>query len=161
LLGAGLGAASLHCWHSTAQAFVENLDPSMRWDLLQATFALQALPRAERMEVLRRLRPRVQRLALVEFDIPRLAHGSDAYIDSLLHRYHRIAAGYNDDRALVAHGFLAPMLLGQLRPPLQPSNWEQPQPDWQEDLAACGYHTVHSATLFDYAWSPAFLLVAI
>ena len=149
----------LHAWHQTAQQFVADLQPNQRWDLAQSTFALQSLPPTERMETLRGLRPHARRFALVEFDIPVLEPGSAAHYASLANRYQRALDGYGDDAALIAGGFLAPMLLGQLRPDARPSNWEQPIAAWVEELRACGYALERKEHLYDYSWSPAVLMV--
>lgn len=151
----------LHAWHQTAQAFTASLRPDQRWDLAQSTFALQSLPPAERRETLRRLRPHVRRLALVEFDIPVLEPGSDAYYASLARRYQRALDDYGDNAELIAGGFLAPMLLGQLRPDARPSNWEQPIAGWIEELRESGYALEFKQPLYDYSWSPAVLMVFV
>lgn len=149
----------LHAWPLTAQAFVDGLPSSMYWDLAQSTFALQSLPPGERGAMLRRLRPHLRRFALVEFDVPALEPGSASHFASLARRYQRALDGYGDDAALVAGGFLAPMLLGQLRPDARPSNWEQPVTAWVEEFAAAGYALARQEALYDYSWSPAVLMV--
>ena len=149
----------LHAWRQNAQEFTAALQTDQHWDLAQSTFALQSLPPAERGEVLRRLRPHVGRLALVEFDVPVLEPGSDAYFVSLARRYQRALEGYGSEAELVAGGFLAPMLLGQLRPGARPSNWEQPVAAWVEELSGCGFSLAGVRMLYDYSWSPAVLMV--
>lgn len=154
-----LSIAALDAHHQPAQRFAETLPPGQHWDLAQSTFALQALPPDERQATLRRLRPHLRRFALVEFDVPVLAPGSAAHYASLARRYQRALDGYGDDAPLVAGGFLAPMLLGQLRTNARPSNWEQPMSGWIEAFAAAGYALAAREALYDYSWSPAVLLV--
>lgn len=149
----------LHAWCQTAQAFAGALQAERHWDLAQSTFALQSLPPAERRETMQRLRPHIRRLALVEFDVPVLELGSDAHYASLAQRYQRALDGYGNDAELVAGGFLAPMLLGQLRPDARPSNWEQPIAGWIEELRDSGYALEFKQPLYDYSWSPAVLMV--
>ncbi|MGX5732350.1 class I SAM-dependent methyltransferase [Pseudoxanthomonas beigongshangi] len=143
---------------TTLQAFVRALTPADHWDLAQSSFALQSLPPTERVEALRALRPHVETLVLVEFDVPAFAHGSDAYFHSIARRYERCLAQYGDDADLIARGFLAPMLAGQLRRDAAPSNWEQPIADWQRELERAGYRLRESRPLYDYSWSPAWWL---
>jgi hypothetical protein len=154
-----LALEHLLAWPIGAQDFAASLRPEQHWDLAQSTFALQSLPPAERKDTLRRLRPHVRQLAIVEFDVPVLEASSAAYFDSLAQRYERALAGYGDDAPLVAGGFLAPMLLGQLRQASRPSNWEQPIQAWLEELREAGYATVRTEALYDYSWSPAVLML--
>jgi SAM-dependent methyltransferase len=149
----------LLAWPIGAQDFAASLRPEQQWDLAQSTFALQSLPPAERKDTLRRLRPHVRQLAVVEFDVPVLEASSAEYFDSLAQRYERALAGYGEDAPLVAGGFLAPMLLGQLRQASRPSNWEQPIQAWLEELREAGYATVRTEALYDYSWSPAVLML--
>ncbi|MBT2118419.1 hypothetical protein KK141_20350 [Dyella sp. LX-66] len=149
----------LLAWPIGAQDFAASLRPEQQWDLAQSTFALQALPPAERKDTLRRLRPHVRQLAVVEFDVPVLEASSAEYFDSLAQRYERALAGYGEDAPLVAGGFLAPMLLGQLRQASRPSNWEQPIQAWLEEMREAGYATVRTEALYDYSWSPAVLML--
>lgn len=143
---------------TTLQAFADSLDPAAHWDLAQSSFALQSLPPDERVEALRALRPHVDTLVLVEFDVPALAHGSDAYFHSIAERYERCLAQYGDDADLIARGFLAPMLAGQLRRDVAPSNWEQPIAAWQREFEQAGYRLREARHLYDYSWSPAWWL---
>ena len=149
----------LLAWPISAQDFAASLRPEQQWELAQSTFALQALPPLQRRNTLRRLRPHVRRLALVEFDVPALEAGSAGYFASLAQRYERALAGYGEDAPLVAGGFLAPMLLGQLRQGSRPSNWEQPIAAWVEELREAGYALVRTEALYDYSWSPAVLML--
>ena len=153
-------ASELVLHATTLQAFVRSLSPADHWDLAQSSFALQSLPPDERIEALRALRPHVDTLALVEFDVPALSHGSDAYFHSVAQRYERCLAQYGDDADLIARGFLAPMLAGQLRRDVAPSNWEQPIAGWQHELEQAGYRLREVRHLYDYSWSPAWWVEA-
>lgn len=142
-------------------AFAAKLGPDARWDLAQATFALQAIPEPERWTGLARLRAHVKRLVIVEFDIPDLQRGTDDYIASLAQRYERALGEYEGaTRELVAQGFLIPMFLGQLDAQTAATNWEHPMPVWREKLEALGWRVTRVAHISDYFWAPAFVLVA-
>ncbi|HEY4090387.1 MAG TPA: class I SAM-dependent methyltransferase [Luteibacter sp.] len=145
-------------WQLTLQAFLAQLAPERRWDLAQSTFALQSIPPGERLTALKRLRRHVTRLAIVEFDVPLFANAGERF-SSLAARYERAAREYGEDAPLVAGGFLAPMLLGQLRA-TTPSNWEQPISAWQEELVRAGYRVASTSHVHDYSWAPAWLIVA-
>ena len=133
-----------------------------RWDLAQASFALQAIPESERWDGLARLRAHVRRLVIVEFDIPAdLPRGSDAYVASLAQRYERALGEYEGaTRDLVAQGFLMPMFLGQLDAQTAATNWEHPMPVWRNKLEGLGWRVTRLEHLCDYFWAPAFVLVA-
>lgn len=136
-------------------------DSNHRWDLAQATFALQAIPEPERWAGLARLRAHVRRLVIVEFDIPDLQRGTDAYVASLAQRYERALGEYEGNtRDLVAQGFLVPMFLGQLDAQTAATNWEHPMPVWRDKLEALGWRVQRLAHISDYFWAPAFVLVA-
>jgi hypothetical protein len=142
-------------------AFAARLQPNDRWDLAQATFALQAIPEPERWAGLSRLRGHVKRLVIVEFDIPDLARGSDAYVASLAQRYERALGEYEGEtRDLVAQGFLIPMFLGQLDAQTAATNWEHPAAVWRDQLERLGWRVTRLAHISDYFWAPAFALVA-
>lgn len=151
-------ASRLSVHGTTLQAFTGNLDSAAHWDLAQSSFALQSLRPGERIEALRALRPHVDALVLVEFDVPALAHGSDAYFHSIAGRYERCLAQYGDDADLIARGFLAPILAGQLRRDVAPSNWEQPIAGWRREFEQAGYRLREARHLYDYSWSPAWWL---
>ncbi|WP_457356366.1 class I SAM-dependent methyltransferase [Roseateles sp. P5_D6] len=141
--------------------FAAKLQPDDHWDLAQATFALQAIPEPERWAGLARLRAHVKRLVIVEFDIPDLQRGSDAYVASLAQRYERALGEYEGaTRELVAQGFLIPMFLGQLDAQTAATNWEHPMPVWREKLESLGWRVTRLARISDYFWAPAFVLVA-
>jgi len=142
-------------------AFAAQLQPSDRWDLAQATFALQAIPDPERWEGLARLRSHVQRLVIVEFDIPPLTRGTDEHLQSLASRYERALGEYEGaTRELVAQGFLIPMFLGQIDEQTAATNWEHPAEVWRDKLDELGWRVQRLERLCDYFWAPAFMLVA-
>jgi len=141
--------------------FTDALAPADRWDLAQATFALQAIPEAERWQGLARLRRHAERLVIVEFDVPVLERGSEALLLSLAGRYERALGEYEGAvRNLVAQGFLLPMFLGQLDETTSATNWEHPATVWRERLEGLGWRVQRLERLCDYFWAPAFVLVA-
>ncbi|AGI09773.1 hypothetical protein GUF72_21520 [Xanthomonas citri pv. citri] len=146
-------------YRMTMENFAEGFDDEDHWDLAQSTFALQSIETKTREQALAALAGHVDRLVIVEFDVPDLTPNSDAYYQSLAHRYERAASEYSEDAALVAGGFLAPMLLGQLRS-IAPSNHEQPADAWVAELERAGYRVLSRANLHDYSWSTAFSLTA-
>ena len=113
-----------------------------------------------RRPALHRLASHVDRLVIVEFDVPALAEGSVALYESLARRYELAANEQREHAELVASGFLAPMLLGQLRAQ-SPSNWEQPAIAWVDELLANGFRTVDVEHVHDYSWAPAVLITAV
>lgn len=131
-----------------------------RFDLVESTFALHALPHDERSTVLTALRGHVSRLVLAEFDVPDHPVGGDEHLAFLADTYEQGLAEYDSDRELVAQGFLMPVLTGQLAPGARRSTWEQPATAWAAQLTDCGYHEVMIEPLYDYWSSPAFLLTA-
>ncbi|PPU21867.1 hypothetical protein [Xanthomonas arboricola] len=147
-------------YRMTMENFVEGFDDEDHWDMAQSTFALQSIEAKAREQALEALAGHVDRLVIVEFDVPDLAPNSDAYYQSLAQRYERAASEYGENAALVAGGFLAPMLLGQLRS-IAPSNHEQPADAWAAELERSGYRVIGKANLHDYSWATAFSLIAI
>jgi SAM-dependent methyltransferase len=113
-----------------------------RFDLAESTFALHALPHDERSGVLTALRGHVSRLVLAEFDVPDHPVGGAEHLAFLADTYEQGLAEYDSDRDLVAHGFLMPVLTGQLAPDARRSTWEQPATAWAAQLIDCGYHDV-------------------
>ncbi|UPG87432.1 class I SAM-dependent methyltransferase [Luteibacter aegosomatis] len=142
----------------TFQAFASRLASGQPWDMAQATFSLQSIPSVERLEALKRLRSHVTRLVVVEFDVPVFDDARDRHA-SLARRYEQAAREYREQAPLVAGGFLAPMLLGQLQA-TTPSNFEQPIAAWQDEITRAGYRIASATHLHDYSWAPAWLIVA-
>ena len=147
-------------YNQSFEEFAGNLEPGRRWQLAQSTFALQSVPPHARVKALRKLAAHVDRLVVVEFDVPDLAAGSHELYESLATRYELAATEQGDNADLVASGFLAPMLLGQLRA-ATPSNWEQPADAWVHELRASGFRTVEVRHVHDYSWAPAIGITAV
>jgi SAM-dependent methyltransferase len=142
------------------QSYLAGLPDDARFDLVEATFALHAIPPDERDGVLTNLAGRTGVLALAEFDVPAFEHGSDEHLRFLAESYDRGLAEYDGDRDLVAAGFLMPVLTGQLAPGAARSTWEQPAQDWAAQVERAGFTEIEMRPLADYWWSPAFLLTA-
>lgn len=152
---------SLHAGYNQGlESFVAGLGADDHWELAQATFALQSIPPDARKPALRTLTSHVDRLVIVEFDVPAFPDKSVALYESLARRYELAAHEQGEHAELVASGFLAPMLLGQLRAQ-SPSNWEQPAIAWVNELLASGFRTVDVEHVHDYSWAPAVLITAV
>ncbi|GLY28800.1 class I SAM-dependent methyltransferase [Kineosporia sp. NBRC 101731] len=147
-------------WAGTAQTFLESLPAESHWPLAQSTFALHTLPHEERTAVLAQLRPHLDVLVVVDFDVPHHAVGSAGHLDFLARTYEQGLAEYDADRELVAQGFLMPVLVGQLRPGATRVTWEQSKEKWLEQVKSAGYNDVQVSPLCEYWSSPAFLLTA-
>ena len=145
---------------TTLEQFASDLPATEHWDMAQSTFALQSITPAARQAALRLLAAHVDRLVIVEFDVPDLVVGTPEYYDSLATRYEQACADCGDDADLVAGGFLAPMLLGQLRA-AAPSNHEQSKTAWIVELADAGFRVVRVTHVHAYSWANAFLLEAL
>jgi hypothetical protein len=157
-LGERLPAASVHA--TTAQAFLAALDEE-RWDVGESTFALHAIPTAERPAVLAALARRCDRYVLVDFDVPDFSGQRDPdRVAYCTERYEIALAEYEGDGGLVAQGFLIPVLLGGFDPAVPQSTWEQPAAAWEVEFRAAGYGAVVTEPLCDYPWAPAFVLTA-
>jgi hypothetical protein len=152
------GAASVRTWPGTAQSFVAGLSPGASFDLVESTFALHTIPHQQRTDLLAALRPHVDTLVVVEFDVPE-ATGRDR-LRFLAETYERGLAEYDTDIDLVAQGFLMPVLVGQLAPGAPRSTWEQPASAWSEQVERAGFTHTTTTPLYDYWSSPAFLLTA-
>lgn len=135
-----------------------HVGPDQRWGIAQSTFALHAIPPGERPELLRWLRERVDRLLIVEFDVPELADGSLEHVAYLAERYEVGVREYVDHPDAVS-GFLMPVLAGQLDPARRRYTFEQPIGAWVGQLEDAGWQ-VTTAPVFDYWWAPAVLIDA-
>ena len=147
-------------YNQDLETFVEHLGADDRWELAQSSFALQSIPPEARVRALQKLLPHVNRLVIVEFDVPTFAAGSADLYDSLATRYELAASEQGEHAGLVASGFLAPMVLGQLRA-RSPSNWEQPAAAWADELLASGFRAVEVEHVHDYSWAPAVCITAM
>ena len=153
-------AAAVQAWPMDLQDLLAATPADRRYSLAQSTFALHAIRTDQRTGLLRDLRERVSRLAVVEFDVPALPPGSPTHLQFLADSYERGLGEYDADRDLVAQGFLMPVLVGQLSPGAVRSTWEQPADAWRSQVEAAGYSDVRIQALSDYWSSPAFLLTA-
>jgi hypothetical protein len=137
-------------------------DPADRWDLVQETFAMLSLPVSERTAALRWLRTRASRLILAEFDVPRAEHPLHPdWYRYVLSRYESGMAEYPNPYNLVRQEFLAPVLLGTLRPTEDKIHYEQTVRDWGRDLAQAGF-TVDGEPrrISEFWWGDAYLIEA-
>ncbi|ONI80282.1 hypothetical protein ALI22I_43760 [Saccharothrix sp. ALI-22-I] len=146
--------------HTGVEPFAAALPEDAVFDVTQSTFALHTLPHEVRDGVLADLVGHVGVLAVVEFDVPDLPHASPEHRRFLAEAYERGLTEYDTDRALVAQGFLMPVLTGQLVPGATRATWEQPASRWAEQVTRAGFTDVEVTRLHDYWWSPAFLLTA-
>ncbi|MEU4443356.1 class I SAM-dependent methyltransferase [Actinosynnema sp. NPDC050801] len=146
--------------HTRVEPFAAALPADAVFDVAQSTFALHTLPHEVRDGVLADLVGHVGVLAVVEFDVPDLPHASPEHRRFLAEAYERGVTEYDADRALVAQGFLMPVLTGQLVPGATRSTWEQPASRWADQVERAGFTDVRVTRLHDYWWSPAFLLTA-
>ncbi|HVI54526.1 MAG TPA: methyltransferase domain-containing protein [Luteibacter sp.] len=155
-----IGSLSVHAGYTQGfEAFAEDLAQKNHWDMAQSSFALQSIPPSARTKALRRLARHVDRLVVIEFDVPDLPLGSRDLHESLATRYECAASEQEENADLVASGFLVPMLLGQLRA-ATPSNWEQPASAWLDELTSAGFRAVKVEHVHDYSWASAMCLVA-
>jgi SAM-dependent methyltransferase len=143
----------------TAQELVDTLADEVGWDIAQSTFALHAVPPADRARVLAALARHVRRLLVVEFDVPLFADRSADHARYAAERYAAGIAEYEDDD-LVVDGFLVPVLVGQFDPSRPRHTWEQPIDAWVADLTSAGFTTVRHDLVHPYWWAPAHLLDA-
>ena len=155
-----IGFLSVHAgYNQSLEAFAEGLAQKHHWEMAQSSFALQSIPPSARTKALRKLARHVDRLVVIEFDVPDLPPGSRDLHESLAARYELAASDQEEHVDLVASGFLVPMLLGQLRA-ATPSNWEQPATAWLDELTSAGFRAVKVEHVHNYSWAPAMCLVA-
>ncbi|MDY7105227.1 MAG: class I SAM-dependent methyltransferase [Actinomycetota bacterium] len=138
---------------------LDRLPIDEHWDVAQSTFALHTLPPERRAVVLRALTGRVGRIALVEFDVPRF---EDRSVDHLTYLAERNELGVREyrDQPAVAHGFLMPVLVGQLDPTRHRYTFEQPATAWADELTTAGFTDTSITPVADYWWAPATLIQA-
>lgn len=154
------GSLRIGSFEGPIQAYLAQT--STTWDVIQATFSLQALAPDERVGVLQRLRARGRRLLIAEFDVPEFDHplapDRAAHIIAV---YRRGLSEYTGDHlALVADGFLVPMFLSCFAPGAAKLNHEQPIRAWADQLQAAGFDIIRLYPLYRYWWAPAYLIDA-
>ncbi|SDP01449.1 hypothetical protein SAMN04515671_2672 [Nakamurella panacisegetis] len=147
-------------WRMGLNPFLDSAPATQRWDLAQSTFALQSIEPGPRSAALRQLAQRVDRLVIIDFDVPDEKAGSAEHLRGLAARYERGLAEYDDTRDLVAQGFLMPVLLGQITPTTPRTNWEHTAEFWRAQVADAGFRNVTVRPLTDYWSAPAFHLTA-
>jgi hypothetical protein len=131
------------------------------WDVTQATFSLQSIPHDQRSALLLWLREHSRRLLIVEFDVPPFAQVyAPAYVHSVIQRFTAGLAEYDEDRELVAQGFMIPIMFGFFDQTAERINFEQPLAAWKAQLQAAGFEQLETRVLYGYWWAPAFLLDA-
>lgn len=134
----------------TLQRFVSAPTSSERcWDVAEATFALQNVPHGEKRAVLAWLRAHAKTVVIAEFDAD-AAWAADplepASALRVLQLYERGVREFSDapdgTEALVARGFLVPVLLGSAcSTPATRTNFEQPTSAWVADSLQRGSPT--------------------
>jgi len=148
----------------TAQQFIQS--GAGHYDVAQATYALQALPPADRGHVLAGLRALADRLLIAEFDVPEWASSHTGLatperVRYFVERYARGLAEYaDDDDGLVVQGFLMPIFFGAFDPTEARLNWEMPIAEWARLLREAGFDRVRSELIHDYWWAASYLLDA-
>ncbi|BCX02217.1 MAG: hypothetical protein KatS3mg053_0155 [Candidatus Roseilinea sp.] len=149
--------------HMTVQQFLRT--DAGRYDIAQATFAMQALPPGERPDVLAGLRAFADRLLIVEFDVPdfeaaREDLAAPARVRYFVERYRRGLAEYAGHGDLVAQGFLMPIFFGAFDPGEARLNWEMPIAGWVRAVREAGFDAVRIEPIYDYWWATAYLISA-
>ncbi len=127
------------------------------WERAQSTWAFHAVHPDIRPSALAWLAARVEKLTIVEFDLPRFADRSHEHATYAVDRYERGLAEYGNDSAAVP-GFLMPVLVGQFAPAATRHTWEQPVEAWCDDLAQAGFADVTNRQIHDYWWGMAHLI---
>ncbi|GAB2460106.1 class I SAM-dependent methyltransferase [Jatrophihabitans fulvus] len=153
-----LPALAVTPFEGTLRSFLEQTHD--RFDVVESTFALHTMPPDERAALLPALAERTGRLQVAEFDHTPHPAGSEDQLRFLADSYERGLGEYDDDRDLVAQGFLMGVLTGQLEPGAPRYTFEQPASDWVAELRAAGFSDVVARPLADYWSSPAVLLTA-
>ncbi|MBL8096074.1 MAG: class I SAM-dependent methyltransferase [Anaerolineales bacterium] len=144
----------------TAQTFLAS--NREKWDLVEATFSLQSIAPAERVDAFARLRGRCRRLLVVEFDVREFAH--DLAPERVLHFRECFEAGlieYTEpERDLIARGFLMPVYFGYFDPGAERVNHEHSLRTWVAQLQRAGFDQVRCHVVYRYWWAPAYLIDA-
>lgn len=145
----------------TLQDFAAVEQASRHWDIAQATYSLQSLPPVERRAALSWLHGAVDRLLIVEFDVPDLFDSPLALecVAHVLARYRLGLAEYPANDTVV-QGFLMPVMFGYFDPSAARTTYEQPIAAWHADLNAAGFTRVTTRPIFPYWWADAYLIEA-
>lgn len=145
-----------HC--TDLSGYFASLDPGDRVTVVQSTFALHTIAPDERHRALASLRPHIDRLLVVDFDVPAFVDHSRDHAEYAIDRYRVGVAEYAEIPAAVS-GFLMPVLLGQFEAGATRHTFEQPVDRWIEDLTHAGFDPTVEI-IHDYWWGPAFCLEA-
>ncbi|WP_415645220.1 class I SAM-dependent methyltransferase [Stackebrandtia soli] len=124
----------------------------------QSTFCLHNLAPEARAATLRWLRSRADRLFIAEFDIAAEPAPTPGWFTTVVERYERGLAEYADGGALVAEGFLMPVMFGYFDSGVD--HYEQTAAAWSTELAAAGFTHRETTRLYDYWWAPAVVIEA-
>lgn len=145
--------------HTDLAGFVASLAAAARFDLVQSTFAMHTVPSDERIELAAGLRPHLDRLVIVEFDVPAFADRSREHARYAVDRYRTGVAEYVSHPTAI-EGFLMPVLLGQFEPDGVRHTYEGPAQQWRRDLERAGYG-VSIEAFHPYWWGPTVCIEAV
>lgn len=144
---------------STLQSFVQQ--PAGSWDVIQATYSLQSIHPEQRLALLQWLREHGRRLLIAEFDDPPFsAQAAPDHVRYVVARYQQGLAEYDEDRDVVAQGFLMPVMFGYFDPTTARTNYEQSLQEWQTQLRMAGFQVLECRLLYPYWWAPAYFIDA-
>lgn len=156
LAAARLEDCSVERFEMGVADWLVSADPGWR-DVGWSTFALHNLPVEERGAALRGIASRVNRFAVVEFDVPTW-RSVEQWAAYCAERYIAGAAAHDDE--LVLSGFLVPVLLGQFASGASRHTYEQPLEAWRSDFEAAGFtHTEVRVVHSEFWWGPAGLVL--
>ena len=142
----------------TLAEFAATVEAGTRWALAQSTFALHTTHPDDRPALLAWLAAHVERLLVVEFDVPAFADRSPEHLAYLADRYEVGVREYAAHPEAI-DGFLMPVLVGQLDPARPRYTFEQPIAEWCRQLADAGFTTTQRP-VYDYWWGAASLIEA-
>lgn len=141
------------------QRFIQ--ESNRQWDVIQATYSLQSLPAKQRKAVFNWAKQHCRRLLLVEFDVPPFPDAcSPQLVEYAVRRYEFGLHEYGAASALVAQGFLLPLIFGYFDKNAPHTNYEQPIRAWRTELNAAGFDPIKTSTVYSYWWANSHLLDA-
>jgi SAM-dependent methyltransferase len=146
-------------YRDTASSFLDRSDTADRWDVVQSTFALHTMERAERLQVLSDLAGRTDRLVIAEFDVPNFIDRSGDHARYVAERYEIGLREYLEDEGVI-QSFLIPVMLAQFDPQALRHTFEQSAASWLSDLYDAGFSEIEVTPLFPYWWADAVLIEA-